>query len=409
MKKLAFILSCIMIMATLIPALGVSAADSAPISNAAELSAIASNPTGTYHLTADIDLGGAEIVGSLLAEFNGVLDGKGFAIHNFKFVYTEGTADAGLILKVGNTADATIKNLNIGKKDAPVSYTITALNKGKSYSSLAAVVGNNGDGTNVVLDNINIYADVKVSGVEGNDLKANFGGFVGYGAKKGTCVISNSTFNGKIDMASGFSGASYRNAAGFVASGNMPGNGLKITDCANYADITVGHSTKEARATGIIAYDGGGVVVANCVNYGKITVLDGADAKSDSQAAGIISDVNGANVTVTNCINAGEITASKRCAGIVAYTRKDTLTLEGCANYGVYTADAEKASASVADCKEGNVFVVNNFADKTGTSYPETAQPPVDNPVTGDCAMIFLAVAVVSVFGVALSAKRREN
>ena len=57
---------------------------STAISTADELKAIATNPTANYHLTQDINLKGAEW--SMIPEFSGTLNGKGYKIYNYSFV-----------------------------------------------------------------------------------------------------------------------------------------------------------------------------------------------------------------------------------------------------------------------------------------------------------------------------------
>ncbi|MCL2694358.1 MAG: hypothetical protein FWE60_04560, partial [Oscillospiraceae bacterium] len=84
-KILSVFIACVMVFA-LVPALPAGAEEvSIPISNRAELEAIADNLGGTYHLTADIVLSGAQAgdwvpLGSSTAPFTGTLDGRGFEI-----------------------------------------------------------------------------------------------------------------------------------------------------------------------------------------------------------------------------------------------------------------------------------------------------------------------------------------
>ncbi len=60
---------------------------SRPISTVDELRAISANPDVNYHLTKDINLGGAEW--TMIPEFKGVLNGKGYKIYNFSINGTE--------------------------------------------------------------------------------------------------------------------------------------------------------------------------------------------------------------------------------------------------------------------------------------------------------------------------------
>ena len=87
--------------------------NSIPISNRAELEAINNNLSGTYHLTADIDLSDAEWIpignNGSPDFFTGILDGQGHVIRNLRI--TSGSIDnAGLFYIING---ATIKNLKL--------------------------------------------------------------------------------------------------------------------------------------------------------------------------------------------------------------------------------------------------------------------------------------------------------
>ena len=76
---------------------------SSPISSVEELIAIAANPNANYHLTRNIDLGGTEWI--MIPEFNGVLNGRGYAITGFTL--TTGGTNTGFF----GINNGTIKNL----------------------------------------------------------------------------------------------------------------------------------------------------------------------------------------------------------------------------------------------------------------------------------------------------------
>ncbi len=381
MKKIAFILSCIMIMA-LIPALGVSAAEYplTPISTSAEFEAMSKVP-GNYYLTGDIDFGGKVYDRCILENFDGILDGDGHKLYNFSINYTEASADAGLILRVGQNEDTTIKNLTIGSADIPIVYSF--INNNKSVSPFAAVIGNNDPGTNVVFENIHIYADVDVIYADAGH-KGNAAGFVAYCCKKGSGTFTNCSFNGTFDAGIENEGTVYRNAGGFISANNLPE--LTMTNCVNNANVTQGNTFVEARAAGFIAYTAAGknVTFTNCVNNGKITVLGDT---AEAQVAGFFSDMGGTAI-ITGCTNKGEIAGKYFTGGFIAYVKGTGCILTDCVNNGAIDMSGMAVSASCGFVLPGCEPTMTNFTNTSSapdavTTEPETtAAPETDAPAT---------------------------
>ncbi len=223
---------------------------------------------------------------------------------------------------------------------------------------------------------------------------------------------------------------------------------------------------------GIAGYVYGGQIngVSNCVNAGNITVDSTVGAhKYDYYVAGILGYVNSSTFECKNNINAGNI-ATKGEFNAVCLTvyNKNVEAAATLNNYSVaidgiavaYTGDAAAepstfveatafATAVTADqMASGEVaYLINEAAGATiyyqaiGTDKapvlaaaedgsnavekkadgtygnpvkePETTKPeetkPADPVPTGDSALIFAVVAVISILGVAVVAKRREN
>ncbi len=414
MKK---IISTLLIMAMLlgaVAAMGISvsaAPEGTAISTAEELLAIAAqfedgNFNGTYYLANDIDFGGKAFGQYVFKHFNGTLDGQGHKLYNFSFDGSNDSgANAGFFSWFGNSAETVVKNLQIGDKDAPIVYNFNVADKSKNYSFFASEPGNNNAETGVTVENITIYAIANVTS-QIEKPKFNFGGLFGMTrSKTNAYLIKDCTINGEINVCTALTGGgNYVNGAGFVGSQNSR-TSFVMENCTNNANVTTGFSTKEARAAGFIAYTSQkAITLKNCVNTGKITVLGDT---AGAEVAGIICDINGEGAELIGCINAGEISGCLYVGGLIAKIRDGkTATLTDCTNYGKISA-AEVSAPAVAFGAAS--ATVNNFSDKTGTAYPETAEPPVDNPVTGDSAMIFAAIAVISMFGMAVVAKRREN
>ncbi len=341
MKKIAFILSCVMIMALLVPVFSVSADElPTPISTADEFIAMSGVP-GNYQLTGDIDFAGKVFDKCILEKFDGTLDGDGHKLFNYSFDNKLGedgkSADSALILKVGSTQDTVIKNLNIGSADAPIAYSFEVNNK--SYSPFAAVISNNDAGTNVVFENINVYADLTAKYLDSGH-KGNVGGFIAYCCKKGTGTLNNCTFNGTINAGLETEGTVYRNAGAFVSANNLE---LTFNKCTNNASVTQGVSSTEARASGFVAYSAKPLVFNECVNNGKITV-NGED--SDAQVSGFACDPR-STVTMTKCINNGDLFGCWYVGGLIAMLNAPGCVFTDCTNNGDIDENALSGGAAI--------------------------------------------------------------
>ncbi len=446
MKKIAFILSCIMIMA-LIPAIGVSADTTdtpIAISTFEEFEAMSGVP-GNYYLTGDIDFGGKVYERCILQNFDGVLDGDGHKLFNFSINYTEASADAGMILRLGQNSDSTVKNLNIGSADIPIVYSF--VNNNKSMSPFAAVTGNNDPGTNVVVENVHIYADVDVIYADAGH-KGNAAGFVAYACKMGTLTFTNCSFNGTFDAGSESEGTVYRNAGGFISANNTPET--TFTGCVNNANITQGSTFVEARAAGFVAYSAAGkkITFTNCINNGNITVLG---TESDAQTSGFVSDARD-TMTFVACENNGNITGNWYTAGFIAYAQGAGNSLTDCKNTGTIDPTAIAMSATGGFVLPGCELTITNFTNTSSapvssdtteevtepevtteeattpeatteeateatpaqtdapTDAPaQTNAPDVTEPAKSGCGgMISGVVAVVAILGTALIIKKRD-
>ncbi len=428
MKKLIPVLLAALMMLTLLPISVAAAPEGTAIKTAADFEAIANDPAGTYYLANDIDFGGKEYVTCILESFGGKLDGQGYTLFNYSITNGDQNSDIGLIKRIAKGAKDScyVKNLNIGKADAPIKMTVNDTAQGKSHGFIAGAQENSG--VELLIENVNVYGDLQAP-MNG---KINAAGFVAYAR---WIYLKDCTMNGTMVVGKEKEPDSvYKNNAGFVASGN---DALAILEnCTNNANLTTYCSTTEARAAGIVTYTGKTMEIINCTNNGTITVMNYGDTKAASQAAGIIADVNGDFCVVKGCVNNGQINATGSVAGIVAYVRKAGLELDGCVNYGVYTKNAEQAAAMVAriDEAKGEANVMSSCQDLTGqtnpnapasttaapttTAAPETtaapttttAAPtttaPVETPATADNGIVFLMVAAMAAVACVFMKKR---
>ncbi len=421
-------------------------ADPYLIANGADLAYFASAPVdgASYKLTADIVWSSAaEATNWTPVVFNGTFDGNGYSISG---ICVKGEKTAALFAN----AAGTIKNLTV--KD---SYF-----EGTKYVS--AIVGQQVAGSDkaampaLTIDNCVNFAELcltKKDGLLGSMVADAFGN-----ANKDTFLtvtITNCVNYGAITTTP--SGTVY---VGGIA-GRILGCPAVVDSCANFADINnvtvisggiVGQS-------GINGYAGDShkTTISNCYNAGNITAT--------RICGGIIGRAY-PGTEVTACVNVGNVTGTIADAAKDGYydqygpisghgpdLREEAASFANCGPItNCYTsADAVISSANDATAKSflgslatvktaaelnsadmvavlGDAWTLSNgalslkflavepeqpevtepVAPETTEPAPETTEPPV-GPSTGDSAMIFAAIALISIAAVAVVAKKREN
>ncbi len=326
------------------------------ITTAAEFEAIKDDPAGRYYLANDIDFGGKEYTNFICTEFNGTLDGNGHAIYNFKIV--GGTADTGLFQYVasGTTAANTIiKNLYVGKADAPVVVCLA----GTGYACGVLAGAQNSKSYLLNISNVHIYADVDAV----MTANMNFGGFLGCSQ---SCVVANCTMNGSINASST---AKWVNAAGFAA--NPKNKAGSFVNCKNYADITV-CAANTIRAGGIIGYAAIETAIESCTNFGDFNYTVGTAEPAFSRFGGIIAEAAAAKVTVNGCFNFGDIHSAFHTGAIMGYNCKSDCSVKNNVNYGKLTTANEETPAGIAYGKTEVKISASNNLDMSETVKSET-------------------------------------
>lgn len=242
----------------------------------------------------------------------------------------------------------------------------------------------------------------------------------------------------------------------------IEGRNYSVKNCINYGDLSSYTAiTYEDKVTlymgGIVGYAYGGSLtpaneVSNCVNVGNINADRShfTDAKSSLYIGGIVGYVNAKNYVCKNNINTGVATITGEVTGMgnIVYNKKLDAAEAEANNYSVQIADGatdtftkvvtadqiasgevaylinEAAGTTVyyqtigtdkapvlAAADDGSNTVLKN-ADGTFSNpvkeVPEETKP-ADPVPTGDSALIFAVVAIISLLGVATVAKRREN
>jgi hypothetical protein len=244
---------------------------SIPISNRAELEAIADNLGGTYHLTADIDLGGANW--SPLRTFTGTLDGRGYVIRNLTY---RNLNRGGLFF---DTDGATIKNL--GFVDTNITggpgLLITGITTGTYLAGALA-----GEAYNTNISNCYVTGSVDFT-------------------RTGTAPIQ-----GLVSAETRIS-ISVGGLVGYMQRG-------KINSCYNMANISAGAH----RATNNFAYAGGlvgeaeGVTIHDVYNRGNVTASSTSGTNRTSLAGGIVGFMRNSIMIslLYNAYNTGTMSAS---------------------------------------------------------------------------------------------------
>ena len=247
-------------------------AGSIPISNRAQLEAISDNLSGSYHLTADIDLSGAEWMpmGNADTPFTGTFDGQGHVVKNMK-ITGEGYELNGLF---GYVWVGFIKNLGLEN---------TYIDVTRSSSSFEPSHGTK---------------DIYAGGVCGYSNNYIFG--TGYR----DCYINNCYNIGYISIRSTSNVRAY-------GGGIRGGGGGDIIKCYNAGEVDV--SAVSASSAQAVAVAGGiagvGTGVNNCYNISKVSAYCSTNYSSSRDVEARAGGIAGVGI-IEYCYNAGEVCAS---------------------------------------------------------------------------------------------------
>jgi hypothetical protein len=288
------------------------AAGSIPISNRAELEAIRHNLSGSYHLTANIDLFGTEWVplGDRDNAFTGVFDGQGYVVRNLTLMNAlRSYRFSGLF---GRASDSTIKN--VGMEDVSIGGS------GATREYSGGIVGHN---SGIV---INCYSSGSIhAGVVWDNAYA--GGIVGFNATSGSvnnCYSTSSvSVHGSPTYAGGISGY----------------NAGSINDCHN-TGLVSGYALGSFHAGGISGYNAGSI--RNSYNTGTINTTSGAN----NIYMGGICGYNAVSSSISQSYNTGSLSMSHNAnnaysGGICGYNAGTVMN-----NYNTGSASSSSGSGN---------------------------------------------------------------
>lgn len=254
-----------------------------------------------YLLTADIDLGGADLspIGTYSSGFRGVFDGGGYTVQNFRIHGGQEDNKLGLFAQVN---EGTVKNLTVSNAE------IQALSES---AEIAAVIAH---AFHPTVENCHTTASVTVRG--------------GYKAA-GVCAwySGGNPIRDCSNAASVSVSGPVSTAAGISAYISAP-----VINCSNSGTIV----SEQEDAAGIAVQASAGL--SGCVNTGDVSAADDAAGIVCSFSDGALnSSMNNASVTLENCSNSGNITATEHYAGGIAASCS-TGIVKDCANSGNVTA-----------------------------------------------------------------------
>ena len=361
-----------------------------PISSAEELIAMANDPTGSYYLTADINLRGA--IWTPIESFTGVLDGKGHTIKNFMLSTSVKTAAFGFV----GTNSGRIENLvfsdftyNVSVRDlgGMAMGVFTGTNSGTVYgctveSGIIKITYYNPDWTGDLVYGCFAGTNSATGVVEGctslEDVEFNFthkfsrdamfdewytndysvGSIVGYNV--GT--ISDCYSEGKLTYVGESVGGNERNLEDYSFIGGIAGQnrGGTIIRCHSSVSIDVSHKTgtqanSYTRLGGILGYNEN-ALVTGCYFTGEIYVHDVEDAL----VGGLIGYVTGTNATVNNCYAKAKVKSASP-GSVGGFVGKNESPIQNC----YCTGDVESTGSANA----GGFVGHNNSAGTVSKCY----------------------------------------
>ena len=365
MKKLLSLLLAITMIATMIPAVALSAvaqtSDTLPdnaitVSTKAEFLAYFDGTESDTDkdgdldknliLGADIDMGGQDITAVVATLDNVIIDGDGHTIHNFTMT---GTGTSFSLFNVVENSSLTIRNVTMGTSAKKIAYTF-APTAHKSNAGLFLSVAT----CNTSFENVTVYIDMKNE----TNYTSSMGGF----ASKvvGAQSYQNVTAIGSIQT-KGDNGVPMGGFVAYIAPGST--GDVSFENCTNYVTITNINSTAARQMggfVGLLNHDGD-VNFENCKNYGSIS-------GGNMWIGGLVGNTQPtANVKSSwvfrSCVNYGVISGSGAQGGLIGYARLDTAkptsgaghTFENCTNYGEVSSTGDSIGGLI-----GTTYSKNN-------------------------------------------------
>ena len=197
----------------------------------------------------------------------------------------------------------------------------------------------------------------------------------------------------------------------YVNASNWPGKDAKVKfiNCVNNGAIAseTSNTANYPHAGGIAGYTQNGYTdyeFIGCVNTAEISSVGGKEVR----AGGIVGSVyaSAAEYKFDNCIAVGALKSS-------CFSLKNKADALATSTANADAATVAAAVKAVEDQIKTSDTTIAGFDATKGAPAPEVTEPentePATPPTTGDASMIFAVIAVISLAGVAVISKRREN
>ena len=338
------------------------------------------NENGEVLLGSDIDLTGVTLTSA--TQFDGVFNGQGYALKNWK---SDGTA---LFAQVN--AGAVVKNIMI---DESCEMNVSATN-----------AGNKGFIANYNLGTISGCANDApiVLNVETGTAQYMIGAIVGLSGSASEALVTNCVNNGDMTITFGSMTASSYYFGGIVGDTSGADNVVCMSNCINNGDITVNidgaDGWKNVYLGGVAGANNNKGVVSECVNNGKVDFYLDKAYKGAYPNIGGITGYSAAHFT--GCKNTGDVsirTNTYKAAdapqitrpaigGIAGYANGD---VTGCSNYGHIllqgTADVRFSGTTATGGGVGSMGhpVIGGVCGSIG--YPKEIASSQRNRTISDC------------------------
>jgi exopolysaccharide biosynthesis protein len=270
--------------------------------------------------------------------FDGIFDGKGFAIKNIQWSFDVGDGNVAYGL-FGAIDGATIKNLTLGT--AADNSTITLTGTAAQGITVGTVAGYAASST---ITNVRNYAALTFAGSDGVNIMVGIGGIAG--------TINGSTIGGET-TADGTTNDGIISCGTIANTGNGANSGMLVAgicatmnsntanllkNCINNGDI----SAPAGRGGGLVAVGSAGTVTY-CTNNGTIQDdVDGVFAQHatpyDRKRMGGLAGGTAANFTLSYCTNNGNVFSQLGCrtGGFVGH---NVSPVTNCTNSGIILSD----------------------------------------------------------------------
>ena len=290
-------------------------AGSIPISSRAELESISDNLSGSYHLTADIDLSGAEWVpigdnstNSNASRFTGIFDGQGYVIKNLT-ITNDNNDCIGLFGVVSFRGVASFKNVGL---TGNISIDGNVSKNNRFIGALAGAISytNSNSWTKyMAIENCYSYVNIYVNT---NDSYCSVGGLTGAYSTSVGSYISNSYNAGNLH-------ANVRATMAGGICGQASDSRIVFEDCFNIGDIyassSVSNQSNSNMCGGIVGSSSSSKTFIRCYNKGDIKSTYSTTINVNAYAGGIVgyhSDINADNqsISIEDCYNTGKVSAA---------------------------------------------------------------------------------------------------